>query len=108
MHPTQSLTNKETPNAMNENHNCNRLPQMPVPATLGGGMMTTFVCRGHKSGDCTAPGCTSKPTTECRFPLSTRDGTARTCKRSLCEKHVSNEMCPAHYKLVQARTKPLP
>jgi hypothetical protein len=83
------------------------IPEMPVPPTLGGGLMPIFRV-GDRIGLCSVPGCKETATTACRFVLLHTEG--EMCKKPLCESHSMvvgdcKGFCPSHERFLAARTK---
>lgn len=81
-------------------------PMIPVPPTLGGGLMMVFRCGGPRPGTCSVPGCNGHPVAKCKFRLL--DGSGRTCGKDVCEKHVGKKglgdgMCLSHVRFVERR-----
>lgn len=80
----------------------NRQPQIPVPSTLGGGLMTVFRCGGPKPGNCTSPNCHAHAVAKCKFKLTDRSGnpSGLTCGNDICKKHTGKRgFCLAHERL---------
>ena len=78
-------------------------PQIPVPKSLGGGLMAMHVRRGPRLGDCTTPGCATVAATSCTFPLA--GGSGRTCGKPICGTHSTDGLCPPHARMLARRTQ---
>jgi hypothetical protein len=82
-------------------------PMIPVPLTLGGGLMPLHARAQVNPNTCSVPGCTATSVAKCRFVLENTGGD-RTCGKDVCGEHlraggVGAGCCPPHVRLMERR-----
>jgi hypothetical protein len=82
-------------------------PMIPVPTTLGGGLMPLHTRGQAKPNTCSVPGCSAASLAKCRFVLENTGGD-RMCGKNVCGHHlraagVGAGCCPSHVRWLERR-----